>query len=768
MKFQKLILLTVFLSLQMFAQNIAIGQWRDHLAYNSATDVAVAEKKVYCIANGNLFYYDTESNEIVRQSKPAGFSDVSATALAYDPASKTVFVGYKSANIDLIQNGSVYNMPEIFRKQTVGNKTINNIKFHEGYAYVSTGIGIVVVDVVKHEIKDTYQIDTTLLSVNDIAFDSENIYAATSTGIYKALKTNSFLADYNSWSRITSFPDKNIECIAVFNDSLVASYNEDNVNHFQIYAKGNDTWSTYDASFPFLLSSFKEVGNHLAVAYEGAVFEYDENRNAVIKIYQYENKNIFSVDIDQAGNYWIADRNQSLLMWAKANESYTFHKPEGPFDNNSSQLKSSGNSVWICPGGAPGGVNSYRLCNLSIFKDNEWKVIHDWDFSKAAGTYNFWDAMCVAINPYDENKGFVGSFGRGIAELSNDSVLNVYKSENTGNAIQYASCCQFARIGGMEFDSDGNLWAANSDAANYLVVYTKDKEWKNFQLRSFDMPEMQSLIVSKTNKIWMIIERGGLVGFDYNNTLNTEGDDVEKVVAFEQGKGAIPGTGVYCVAEDQNGDLWIGSDKGISVLYNPDNIFSAGVQDVQQIKVNQDGYIGYLLESDKITCIYVDDANRKWIGTETSGLFLVSADGTQQLEHFTTDNSPILSNNIFSITMNQLSGELFIATDKGIISYKGTATKGFETECEDVLVYPNPVRPDYTGVIAVRGLLKASEVKIADAAGNLVYKTNSVGGQAIWNGKNLKGDKAQSGVYYVLTTNEDGTSGCSAKIVVVR
>ena len=768
MKFQKLILLTLFVSLQMFAQNIAIGQWRDHLAYNNATDVAVADKDIYCIANGNLFYFNTETNEIVRQSKPAGFSDVSATALAYEPNSKTVFIGYKSANIDLVQNGSVYNMPEIFRKQTVGNKTINNVKFHDGFAYVSTGIGIVVVDVVKREIKDTYQIDTSLITVNDIAFDSQNIYAATSAGIYKANKSNNFLADYNSWSRITSYPIKNIQSIAVFNDSLVANYNENNENHFQIYSKGNDSWSTYDASFPFLLSSFKEVGNNLAVAYEGAVFEYDASRNAVIKIYQYENKNIFAVDKDKSGNYWIADRNNSLLMWNKSNESYVFHKPAGPFDNNSSQLKASGNSIWISPGGAPGGVNSYRLCNLSIFKDNEWKVIPDYAFSGTAGAYNYWDAMCVAINPYNENKGFVGSFGRGIAEVSNDSVLKVYKADNTNNAIQYAACCEFARIGGMDYDSDGNLWIANSDAANYLVVYTNDKIWKNFQLRSFNMPQIQSLIVSKSNKIWMIIERGGLVGFDYNNTLSTEADDVEKVIAFEQGKGAIPGTSVYCVAEDLNGDLWIGSDKGISVLYNPDNIFNAGLQDVQQIKVNLDGYIGYLLESDKITSIFVDDANRKWIGTETSGLFLVSADGTQQLEHFTTDNSPILSNNIFSITMNRLSGELFIATDKGIVSYKGTATKGFETQCEDVLVYPNPVRPEYNGVIAIRGLLKTSEVRIADAAGNLVYKTNSIGGQAIWNGKNLKGDKAQSGVYYILTTNEDGTSGCSAKVVLIK
>lgn len=768
MKFQKITLITFLFSLQMFAQNIAIGQWRDHLAYNNATDVVVAEKKIYCIANGNLFYYDSESDEIVRQSKPAGFSDVSATTLAYEAASKTVFVGYKSANIDLIQNGSIYNMPEIFRKQTLGNKTINNVKFQDGLAYVSTGIGIVLVDVVKHEIKDTYQIDTSLITVNDIAFDSENIYAATSIGIYKASKSNNFLADYSSWSRIASYPQKNIECIAVFNDSLVANYNEDNVNHFQIYSKSTDTWNTYDASFPFLLSSFKELGGNLAVVYQGALFEYDKNRVPVKKIYQYDNKEMSAADVDENGNYWIADRYNSLLTWYKSNDSYVFHKPAGPYDNNSSQIKSSGNSIWVSPGGAPGGVNSYRLCNLSMFRDNEWKVIPNWDFSNAAGAYNFWDAMCVAINPYNERKGFVGSFGRGIAELSNDSVVNIFKAENTQNAIQYAQCCQFARIGGMEFDNNGNLWIANSDAANYLVVYTQDKLWKNFPLRSFNMPQMQSLTVSKTNKIWMIIERGGLVGVDYNGTIEIDGDDVEKVIGFEAGKGAIPGTGIYCVAEDLNGDLWIGSDKGISVLYNPDNIFSAGVQDVQQIKVNQDGYIGYLLESDKITCIYVDDDNRKWIGTESSGLFLVTADGTQQLEHFTTDNSPILSNNIFSIALNRITGELFVSTEKGIISYKGTATKGYESNCEDVLVYPNPVRPDYTGLIAIRGLLQTSEVKISDVAGNLVYKTTSIGGQAIWNGRNMKGDRVESGVYYVLTTNADGSNGCSAKVVLVK
>jgi hypothetical protein len=267
----------------------------------------------------------------------------------------------------------------------------------------------------------------------------------------------------------------------------------------------------------------------------------------------------------------------------------------------------------------------------------------------------------------------------------------------------------------------------------------------------------------------MISERVGVIGFNNGGTIEATTDDVEKIIGFEAGKGSIPGTGVYSIAEDMNGDLWIGSDKGISVLYSPDNVFTSTTnQEAQQIKIEQDGYIGYLLESEKVTCIIVDDANRKWIGTEANGLFFVSADGTKQLEHFNIDNSALLSNSIFSIAINHLNGEIFISTDKGIMSYKSTATLGFETDCNDVIVYPNPVRPNYTGVIAVRGLVQKSNVCITDVAGNLVYKATSFGGQVIWDGKNMKGEKAQPGVYFALTANDDGTAGCTAKIVLMK
>jgi len=765
-KSRNIIVVTFLISFQLFAQNIAIGQWRDHLAYNEGTDVAIAGKRIYCIANENLYYYDTESNEIVRQSKPAGFSDVNATAIDYDNTTQTLFIGYKNANIDIVKNDVITNMPDIFRKQTVGNKTINNVVFNNSLAYVSTGLGVVVIDPKKIEVKDTYSLDTMLVNVNEVAFDSENIYAATSNGIYKAPKNSSFLSAYSVWKKMSYYPNKSITSLAVINDSLIANFNDSNINHTQIYDRINDVWIKFKADYPYALNSFTVNAGNLIASYEGTTIVYNNDRTYAKIINNYYNPRQTKAVEDDNGNIWIADKQNSLVKIIANSNKFEYFKPKGPFNNKSSQLKTSGNSIWVAPGGAQTGNNSYDLCNLSIFKDNEWKFIESDKFSNAAGTYNFWDAMCIAPNPNDENSGFVGSFGRGIAEVSNDSVINIFKEGNS--AIQYASCCQFARIGGLDFDASSNLWIANSDASNFLVLYSSDKNWYNFPLRTLNKPQLQSLIVSKSQKKWMLSERNGIVGYDDAGTIENTQDDVEKLLTFEAGKGSIPGTGVYSIAEDMNGDIWIGSDKGISVLYSPDNVFGGTNVEAQQIKIDQDGYIGYLLESEKVTCITVDDANRKWIGTESNGIFFISADGTKQLEHFNIENSPLISNSVFSIAINHLTGEIFISTEKGIMSYKSTATLGFVAECQDVIAYPNPVRPNYTGVIAIRGLLQKSNVNITDVAGNLVYKTTTYGGQATWDGKNMKGDKAQPGVYFVLTSNDDATAGCSTKIVLMK
>ena len=205
----------------------------------------------------------------------------------------------------------------------------------------------------------------------------------------------------------------------------------------------------------------------------------------------------------------------------------------------------------------------------------------------------------------------------------------------------------------------------------------------------------------------------------------------------------------------------------MAVFFNPENIFNGGDYDAQQILVEVDGYVEYLLTNETVTTIAVDEANRKWLGTQSAGLFLVSEDGTEQVHHFTAENSPLLSNNIVDVKINHFSGEVYIATAKGLISYFSDATEG-SLNHENVIVYPNPVRPEYTGTIAIKGLVQDADIKITDLNGILVHETQALGGQAVWDGKNGYGDRVQTGVYLVFSTNATGTETNVAKILFVH
>jgi ligand-binding sensor domain-containing protein len=233
------------------------------------------------------------------------------------------------------------------------------------------------------------------------------------------------------------------------------------------------------------------------------------------------------------------------------------------------------------------------------------------------------------------------------------------------------------------------------------------------------------------------------------------------------GSGGLPTNDVYAVAEDLEGQIWVGTNRGVAVFYVPDAIFGSGNYDAQQILIEQDGNVQILLETEAVSSIAIDGANRKWIGTETSGVYLISADGRSQLQHFTVENSPLPSNTISSIAIEGNSGEVFIGTDRGIISYRSDATTG-EAENVCALVYPNPVHENYTGPIAITGLVRDSEVKITDVAGNLVYRTTSLGGQAIWPGTDLAGNRVSTGVYLVLVADRSGSTKCNTKVLVVR
>lgn len=350
-------------------------------------------------------------------------------------------------------------------------------------------------------------------------------------------------------------------------------------------------------------------------------------------------------------------------------------------------------------------------------------------------------------------------------EFYNNSFTTIYDESNS----TLSGISGFVRIGGICFDAAGNMWVTNSGVNTALNVKEKiNGTWKAFDLSGYVSVNQAEadIVMDQNNQIWMVLPRGkGLLVYNYNGTIDNTSDDQVTTLSNATGNGALSSNNVYSIAVDSTGEIWVGTDKGISVFYNPGNVFVSGSDfDSQQILVNEGGFIQPLLASDITSAIAVDGANRKWIGTQNSGVFLMSADGTQQLLNFNASNSPLFSNTINSIAIDQTTGEVYFGTDQGIESYKSNATKGGATY-SNVLVYPNPVPSGYNGSIAIRGLAQSSNVKITDISGTLVYSTTAEGGEAIWNGRNFEGEKAQTGVYLVFCASSDGSKRVVAKIL---
>ncbi|MEZ5083588.1 MAG: T9SS type A sorting domain-containing protein [Bacteroidales bacterium] len=352
----------------------------------------------------------------------------------------------------------------------------------------------------------------------------------------------------------------------------------------------------------------------------------------------------------------------------------------------------------------------------------------------------------------------------------------LYTPDNSSLEYDMVLGAPTVKIGGLIFDPQGNLWVTNSSANRILSVRVNDGtefgEWESFYLGSKSSgKDIGELIVDEIGQNWILWRDHSIIVFNDNNTPLDPADDLPaKYLTGAQNNGNLPGSIIFSLASDLDGEIWIGTDEGIAVIYSPENVFTNSNYDAQRILIPRNdgsGLADILLEFETITAIAVDGKNNKWIGTDKSGVFQVSPDGTDELQHFTTENSPLLSNNITTIDINQKTGEVFFGTANGLISFKSTATEGGTTN-SGVYAYPNPVRPGYSGPIAIKGLVNNADFKITNVSGSLVYSGRAEGGQAIWDGKNFSGSKAQSGVYLVFISNDDGKETMVTKILLIN
>jgi ligand-binding sensor domain-containing protein len=759
-----------------YSQQIGIGDWRDELPYFEVISVTEDDSKIYAATPYALFYFDKDDNSVQRITKINGLSDIGIRTINYSKEYKTLVIAYENANIDILKDNTFINISDIKRASILGNKTINSIYFIGKYAYLSCGFGIVVMDIDKEEISDTYYIGLNGSQVNVLALtksDHDTLFAATEKGIYRAYAKSTSLANYESWGKDTRL-DTNAyyNTVATFSGNVIVNKHNSVSSKDTMYLYSGNQWSKWNQGPNLTVFKIESTNNFLAVTFNYFVRIYDPSFTQLMQIYTYEPVagNPYPLDaiVDKDQTVWIGDNYSGLISYSLPTQVFSKVDLSGPLTALVFSLSISGNDLYVAPGGRD---NSYvpipgQQGQIYHYDNSNW-----WNYGMSQ-LGNVTNIVTSAIDPSDNKRIYAGSWGQGLVEQYDGEFVARYGESNSTLRHHSASDTSDIRVGGTAFDKEGALWVVTSHT-NSCLSRKMGSVWTGYNIPKANENDLAQLMIDSYDQKWIIMRYGNtntnsVLVFTDNGTPDDPSDDKSRLLNNTSGNGNICGNVVFAMAEDRNGQVWVGTENGICVFYSPENLFVTGANfDAQQILVKQGNYYQYLLEGETVTAIAVDGANQKWIGTDRGGIFLFSPDGTKQLQHFTIDNSPLFSDRITAIAINPLTGEVFIGTDKGILSYKSNATVGGDT-FSDVYAYPNPVKEGYTGYIAIKGLVEDAEVKITDISGRLIYSTKATGGQAIWNGQNFSGKRAKTGVYLVLASNTDGSEKIVTKILIIN
>lgn len=751
---------------------LAMGKWRTHLAYNQVTQIAQSENKIFAVSEGALFSIDKEDLGMEFYSKLSGLSDVNISRIEYDKINKQLLITYNNGNIDIMTEGGIINIPDLYMKQMSASKSVNQIRFLGDRAYLACDFGIMVVNMTKREIADTYFIGPNGTELRIIATTTfqDDIYAISKDKLYKATLNSPNISNYQYWETVNNLPGSgDLKALVSFAGKIVIQ--RDN----KLYYYNNNVWTAlfHDLSIGTLNIS------------DNKMFIVDlENNQLYIADEQFNKKMVdgigfvYDTEFDADRNItWLAAGSFGLLTFNEnAMDKIAGYQPKGPLVNKAWDMQFNGNKLVAVPGGrwsafydTPG--------DIMMFDGREWTNISHTEIESITGI-KCRDLITVAIDPNDKNHFFVASYSSGLYEFRNNEYFNHHNSTNS-TLENLFNDKMYHMTGGTNFDNDGNLWVMNSYANKSVKVLLKDDGWRELDFPIFkSIPTIEDILISKKKQSqkWVISARTSVAGvfvFDDNGTITDQSDD--RSVFFKQfensdepGSKIIP-TYYYDIAEDKNGVIWVGTNEGPLLFYNTSRVFDEGYT-CSRVKIpRNDGteLADYLLKDEKIKAIAIDGANRKWLGTESSGVFLMSENGQNTILHFNTANSPLLSNDILSIEINPLTGEVFFGTSKGIISYQSNAVDADNT-FSNVHAYPNPVRENYNGVITITGLVADSQIKITDINGNLVTETISNGGIATWDGKDFRKRKVNTGIYLVMAVAPNGTQSAITKIMIIN
>ena len=766
-----------FLAVSIQAQEI--GSWKDHLSYNNVTQVVETSNKVFAVANGSLFSFSPEDQEIRKYSKINGLSDVDIRFIAYSEDAEALLIVYSNGNLDIFTNSGIYNLP--FIKNRLEEKTINGVDVYGRYIYVSTSFCVAKVDMKNKEIPDAYYI----AGCYSICEKGDYIYAATRYGLKRGLTTKVLAAEDN-WENyypvIDDMETWNIRKILPFQDALV----------FWQYNRGL-YYLTDNEAKTLQYANFKKVDivneQLVAIAESNVCFWTDfEHKTELSKL------NIWDISSKDHKSFWIAQGENGLAKITKDLDSNEFSMQKddiainSPMNNLAFSLRFQNNKLLVT-GGNRWSNRSAFVGTFMVYENGEWfnfdpKQIEEEVRIKypKIPDYSCMDFISAIEDPKRPGRFYVSSYGEGLYVFEDYKFDKLYNCDNSP-LISVSLGDEFAkrhyiRLGGLAFDSFNNLNVTTIIPKSPIQILTNNMDWAEIPY-DFDpslyAPPVGEIIITSKNQKWICYPRYGYLYLIEDNKTPLDFSD-DKIVtylkSFKDQQGDVFAINeCHTICEDKKGSLWLGTDKGPVVFYNPQNAIKNpdNFYCTRPIVPYNDGSGNgaYLLESEKINTIAVDGANRKWIGSEYAGVFLVNESGTEVLLNFTAENSPLPSNKVNSIAIDDNTGEIFFATENGLVSYMGDAIDG-KKDYSEVKVYPNPVRPEYHDVVTISNLIEGSNVKITDSRGNLVYQGTSKGGMFTWKCVDRNGSRVKTGIYLVFAATPEGTEGVVSKIMVIK
>ena len=751
-----------FLQAQNFENN-----WTGYFSYASLKSISQGNDKIYAAAENSIFIYDLSTQETETISTINGLSGKEITTAYYSENYGLYVVGYKNGLIEIVIDGdeNILKVVDIREKLTIppDSKQINHFYEYNDKLYISTGYGISVYNMGALEFGDTYYIGDLggQIAVTQTTVFGDLIYASTSNnGIKSALVNDENIIDYQEWTTSSLGGYKGIQTLG----TELYVLNNTNI----LFKQDSDLGFIEIDSFSSSVIDFGVQSNILTITTENTVQAFEEGYNLLAEV-----NNLMGYDYTlQSGFYfnnifYLGTSTLGMLVVPESPQEALQVLPAGPLYNQPFSIDASPGQLWVSYGDVDLTFNPFPLTRkgISNFKNEAWKNIKYDSLIDQLGVNDVNDLVYVKINPENPFVSYMSSYQKGLLKLNGQEPSILYNETNSPMDIALENEDEGIRVYGADFDREQNLWFVQSKIDNGLLKLTPDGQFQTIDISNIIDAEselaLSKVAVSRTGYVFFGAVENGLIGYNpTTNQFNKIGEGL--------GSGNLPTTDIKALVFDNQNRLWIGTRKGLRVLYSVGSFFESGAEtDAQPIIILEDGVPQELLFLQSITDIEVDGSNNKWISTATSGVFYLSSNGQETLFRFTSDNSPLPSDNVLDIAIDDSSGKVYFATNDGLVAFNGTSTAARD-DLENVYAFPNPVRPNFTGNVTIKGLTAKANVKITDITGNLVFETTSEGGSVQWGTTAFGKYKVASGVYLILITSDDNLQTKVAKIMIIR